>query len=439
MKKTVLILAFLLHLTIAFGQCATTTGEECFVNITYFKCNNGYEAPKGFEWMKPSKVYMIFPNVQDNQGNYTNTVIYSPYATITGENLTSINKLNIYTVGNEFIGSNSSKPYDYGVTTFTLCLDCGLGYWATVQLIDDFTPEKDSRVKGGGGYPNQGFGYSCGQPTAEDALKLAWEAARKALGRPAKAFRYDVGTNAIDPKITDRNQNHFWFSGSSLTSMRFINEFGYNYAPTPPDNATDFVSLIKTRAKIKYKSGSSYPETVTDPEEYILYGFYFKESNYHDDPKQTFPIFTNKKTGGTNKQNKNVPKEQKSNPQNQNNSVEKLNEEINNYYKLGAAAYDEHRFKDAETYFQKVLNLYPEDKTSYSNLIAAKLELDRNIIEVANKNTSNPTIYKKQIQKRITLLKEMKLLLEKYIQFDNTNEDFNNYLKDINLFLKENN
>lgn len=145
------------------------------------------------------------------------------------------------------------------------------------------------------------------------------------------------------------------------------------------------------------------------------------------------------KIDNSSKQNSSVQKEQKSSSQNQDNSIEKLNEEITNYYKLGAAAYNEHRFKDAETYFQKVLNLNPEDKTSYSNLIAAKIELDRNIIEMVNKNLSNPAIYKKQIQKRITLLKEIKPLLEKYIQIDNTSEDLNNYLKDINLFLKENN
>ncbi len=114
---------------------------------------------------------------------------------------------------------------------------------------------------------------------------------------------------------------------------------------------------------------------------------------------------------------------------------EKRVEEINNNYKLGLEAYNAQKYKDAETYFQKVLDLNPNDEASYSNLISVKLVLDKIITEEGNKNRLDHTIFNKHLRAKITLLKQIKLLLEKYKEINNRNADFNNYLEEINKYL----
>jgi tetratricopeptide (TPR) repeat protein len=150
----------------------------------------------------------------------------------------------------------------------------------------------------------------------------------------------------------------------------------------------------------------------------------------------------NKSLAGNNsKQSSNVKKtEVVEKTKNENNllSEQKINEQITNNYNLGLNAFNEKKYKEAEVYFQKVLDNNPNDKNSYSNLIAVKFELEREIVEFANKNSSNEIIYNKQLKTRSKILEETKSLLEKYLLLDNTNQDFKNTLDEVNKILLKN-
>lgn len=273
------------------------------VDVTYFKCTNGFKTPSGFEWMKPTKVYFVFGNDTDNANNYLNTITYNPWNIGNGDNLTEINNIYNQQVGGNsmFLGNNSNIPlFDYGVETFSLCMDCGLGYWATVQLLDDFIPGRDSRITTGSvGFPTQGFGYTCGQPTAEDALKIAWESARKMLGKTPKAFNYEIGINAKPQELTISDK--YRSSGSSLQYQtdyeRPDKNFGY---ATVPDNVNDFIILVKQNKKYYF---SDYDKRDNHP----MYGCSFNEGKEKNGSLINYPIFT-EKIGGSSKQSVNINK-----------------------------------------------------------------------------------------------------------------------------------
>lgn len=302
MKKIFLLSILLFQLTSVFGQCITTKDRECMVDITYFKCTNGYKAPSGFEWMQPTKVYFVFGNDTDNAGNYLNTITYNPYNIANGDNLTEINKKSREMIGSDFLGNLNNYNYNFNFDTFSLCIDCGLGYWATVQLLDDFIPGRDSRITTGSvGFPTQGFGYTCGQATAEDAIKVAWESARKMLGKTPKAFNYEIGINAKPQDLSSYDK--YRSSGSSLQYQtdyeRSDKNFGYSIVP---DNVNDFISLVKQNKKYYF---SEYDKRDNHP----MYGCSFNEGKEKNGSLINYPIFTNK-IGSSSKQSGNVQKKE---------------------------------------------------------------------------------------------------------------------------------
>lgn len=242
MKTKFLLILFLLSCFFPKLQQVKDTilGADRF---TILKTNEGYLPPLEYPWMKKTKVWFLkrFDSFVDPVWARGNT-------------LEEINN-NLKYAGKIYkIGTEENKNPEGGV-----CLDCGLGYFALVQLMDDFiynTLKRNTK-------PNVGYGFACGKSSPKEAFIEAWKVARMGLAKytsnPPKTFYSFYGINTETPHNIfppgDFNNDTgypliaaFKTTSTSISSISDIGSEGSwllkNFKP-PLDNAESYVEWIE--------------------------------------------------------------------------------------------------------------------------------------------------------------------------------------------------
>ena len=303
MKKIILLTALLFQMIFVFGQCEKNQGTELSQNITYLKCENGYRAPKDFEWMVPTKIYVVQEKI----------ALYK-YAIVAGNNAEEVNEIWKKGTGN-FNNVITGTSLAGGVNEVNyLCLDCGLGYFALVTLTDDF-------VKNVNDVPNQGLGYTCGQPTIEEAFKIAWKSARDALGKPAKSLLFTIGTNNKLKKLGNTTFLFDYYFGPDI-NMKTVSGWG----------SEDYRNGDRYNLLTTWEGRPKIGQLPDDGQQ--LYNFII-ENEYHTAVVfgiNNYPIFT-EKINSSNKQISSLEKNDKKNSA-LNNLQKSLNETNPNYNEI---------------------------------------------------------------------------------------------------------
>jgi hypothetical protein len=218
--------------------------------------SNGYPAPKGYEWMRPTNAYLAFWHYQNKNG-YSSQLSPTSARTSWGENLRKASEIkNRWYAAGGNMGDGSGKQ---GESTVYECSgSSGFGWVAYVALFDGFFPN-------GGGWPRDGTGIVCGRATEEQAIQDAWALARKKLGSSARAFTLMTGVNAeVDYESWSKNGT---ISNGQLLAFGGICELPMNEGvpglqPPPPDDGVSFTRYVKNLGDIKgqgaYSLGGCY-------------------------------------------------------------------------------------------------------------------------------------------------------------------------------------
>ncbi len=278
MKTKILLILFLLSCFFPKLQQVKDTilGNDRF---TIFKTNEGYLPPSEYPWMKKTKVWFLkrFDGFIDPvwaRGNTLDEV---------NDNLKYAGK--IYKIGTE-----ENKNPEEGK-----CLDCGLGYFALVQLMDDFiynTLKRNTK-------PIVVYAFVCGKSSPKEAFIEAWKGARKELAKstsnPPKTFYsfYGINTetphNIFPPGDFNNDTGYPLIAAFQTTSTSISNIsseeswFLKNFKP-PLDNAESYVEWIENYDDyykpfyLQGKTGDKYYNPSDNFDKYEAWGKnYFKK------------------------------------------------------------------------------------------------------------------------------------------------------------------
>jgi len=496
MKKIFLLTILLFQLHSVSGQCNITTGTETVQNpnvtyspkITYLKCSDGFSSPHGYEWMKPTKIYVPFQHSifskDYNKLQYTSNVNYQNIGKVIWGNdlndacnnffLAYSNPNNEYHrkegPGYTILESDGSFAFNdeefIGNKKEFLCFDCGLGYFGVVVLQDNFDKEKEF-------YSNSSVGFTCGKATMEEAFLEAYKSSYAKLGKDAVVINYLIGVNTSRPfgrnegSASDIEITSFINRGNSINNEYSVSNLLLNPVYKFSKDANEALKYIKSNIPLEYPMKNGGKINRHQPGGGCSCYFNFnKEYDYKQQfiPNIKYPIFTDK-IGSSSKQSGNVQK-------NQENVKIVNNEEVNSYltlgdvaysegriedakkhyldvirsnpnisnaqYNLGVIAYNENKIEEAKKYYLKTIELSPDFKDAYLNLSVLKLDKDVLLTNEMNKlgTTQTENIkYDNLSKKRVQLFRSVAPLLEKYIELDRENLDVKKTLLGIYEFL----
>ncbi|MPT32981.1 MAG: hypothetical protein E2600_15220 [Chryseobacterium sp.] len=272
MKTKILLILFLLSCFFPKLQQVKDTiiGYQKF---KIFRDNKGYEPPSDYPWMKKTKIWLVEQNPFygwiEPLGTRGNTL---------EEGNENLKKASIFLE----IGTENFRRKN-GQAQNGVCLDCELGYFAFVQLMDDFYFDTLQRQE----KPNTAYGFVCGKSSPKEAFVEAWKSARKELTKRTNNqpltyyFMYGINTevpndikikfgDAVPPIVAMGN------SSSSIVSVGNESDYGYiikNYK-APNDNAESYIQWIENFATY-YKP--YYLQKVGKGDKYFIPSEHFDE------------------------------------------------------------------------------------------------------------------------------------------------------------------